>query len=154
VTGQSALMKKSNDESKYTVCLVPRAGVEPARPFGQRILSPQRLPFRHPGTWTKFHVLENYASFPSISPAGKNASPAVPEFYHLSRQFSQLRDRRAPKKGLYGLRQFLLSGSPLRLSAPASNSFSDRGHNAEYEGKIAAQRNCHGSRAVGFVSLT
>ncbi len=29
--------------------LVPRAGVEPARPFGQRILSPQRLPFRHPG---------------------------------------------------------------------------------------------------------
>jgi hypothetical protein len=31
------------------VGLVPRAGVEPARPFGQRILSPQRLPFRHPG---------------------------------------------------------------------------------------------------------
>ncbi len=30
--------------------VVPRAGVEPARPFGQRILSPQRLPFRHPGT--------------------------------------------------------------------------------------------------------
>ena len=29
--------------------MVPRAGVEPARPFGQRILSPQRLPFRHPG---------------------------------------------------------------------------------------------------------
>src|SRR4029453_17178052 len=27
--------------------LVPRAGIEPARPFGQRILSPQRLPFRH-----------------------------------------------------------------------------------------------------------
>src|SRR5688500_19043706 len=33
--------------------LVPRAGVEPARPFGQRILSPQRLPFRHPGTHVK-----------------------------------------------------------------------------------------------------
>ena len=30
--------------------MVPRAGVEPARPCGQRILSPQRLPFRHPGT--------------------------------------------------------------------------------------------------------
>ena len=30
--------------------VVPRAGVEPARPYGQRILSPQRLPFRHPGT--------------------------------------------------------------------------------------------------------
>jgi hypothetical protein len=29
--------------------VVPRAGVEPARPFGQWILSPQRLPFRHPG---------------------------------------------------------------------------------------------------------
>ena len=28
---------------------VPGAGVEPARPFGQRILSPLRLPFRHPG---------------------------------------------------------------------------------------------------------
>ena len=33
--------------------MVPRAGVEPARPFGQRILSPQRLPFRHPGTHAK-----------------------------------------------------------------------------------------------------
>ena len=33
--------------------MVPRAGVEPARPFGQRILSPQRLPFRHPGTYVK-----------------------------------------------------------------------------------------------------
>jgi hypothetical protein len=33
--------------------VVPRAGVEPARPFGQRILSPQRLPFRHPGTHVK-----------------------------------------------------------------------------------------------------
>lgn len=29
--------------------LVPGAGFEPARPFGQRILSPLRLPFRHPG---------------------------------------------------------------------------------------------------------
>jgi hypothetical protein len=28
---------------------VPRAGLEPARPCGQRILSPLRLPFRHPG---------------------------------------------------------------------------------------------------------
>src|SRR5690606_19025831 len=31
--------------------LVPEAGLEPARPFGQRVLSPLRLPFRHPGTW-------------------------------------------------------------------------------------------------------
>ena len=29
--------------------LVPGAGFEPARPFGQWILSPPRLPFRHPG---------------------------------------------------------------------------------------------------------
>ena len=28
---------------------VPEAGVEPARPCGQRILSPPRLPFRHSG---------------------------------------------------------------------------------------------------------
>ena len=39
--------------------MVPRAGVEPARPFGQRILSPQRLPFRHPGMLsTSFHYLK------------------------------------------------------------------------------------------------
>ena len=41
--------------------LVPRAGVEPARPFGQRILSPQRLPFRHPG------MLSVTATIPRIS---------------------------------------------------------------------------------------
>lgn len=29
--------------------LVPGAGVEPARPFGQGILSPVCLPFHHPG---------------------------------------------------------------------------------------------------------
>ena len=29
--------------------MVPGAGFEPARPFGQWILSPPRLPFRHPG---------------------------------------------------------------------------------------------------------
>jgi hypothetical protein len=28
---------------------VPGAGVEPARPEGQGILSPPRMPFRHPG---------------------------------------------------------------------------------------------------------
>lgn len=32
------------------VKMVPGAGLEPARPIGQRILSPLRLPFRHPGT--------------------------------------------------------------------------------------------------------
>ena len=29
--------------------IVPEVGVEPTRPFGQRILSPPRLPFRHSG---------------------------------------------------------------------------------------------------------
>jgi hypothetical protein len=39
--------------------MVPRAGVEPARPYGQWILSPQRLPFRHPGILsTKSHVAQ------------------------------------------------------------------------------------------------
>lgn len=30
--------------------MVPQAGLEPARPFGQQILSLPRLPFRHWGT--------------------------------------------------------------------------------------------------------
>ncbi len=30
-------------------CMIPMAGLEPARPFGLRILSPLRLPFRHIG---------------------------------------------------------------------------------------------------------
>lgn len=29
--------------------VVPEVGLEPTRPFGQRILSPSRLPFRHSG---------------------------------------------------------------------------------------------------------
>ena len=44
--------------------MVPRAGVEPARPFGQRILSPQRLPFRHPGTLSVARILPSLSSFP------------------------------------------------------------------------------------------
>ena len=32
-----------------SLSIVPGAGLEPARPYGQRILSPLRLPFRHPG---------------------------------------------------------------------------------------------------------
>ena len=41
--------KLMEDVNTVGLIVVPRAGVEPARPFGQRILSPQRLPFRHPG---------------------------------------------------------------------------------------------------------
>ena len=43
--------------------MVPRAGVEPARPFGQRILSPQRLPFRHPGMLSVTLILPRLSSF-------------------------------------------------------------------------------------------
>ena len=43
--------------------LVPRAGVEPARPFGQRILSPQRLPFRHPGMLSVTRILASLSAF-------------------------------------------------------------------------------------------
>ena len=35
--------------TNYFESLVPGAGFEPARSYDQRILSPQRLPFRHPG---------------------------------------------------------------------------------------------------------
>ena len=43
--------------------MVPRAGVEPARPFGQRILSPQRLPFRHPGMLSATAILLTLSTF-------------------------------------------------------------------------------------------
>ena len=46
--------------------MVPRAGVEPARPFGQRILSPQRLPFRHPGMLSVGRILPSLCSFPLV----------------------------------------------------------------------------------------
>ena len=49
--------------------MVPRAGVEPARPFGQRILSPQRLPFRHPG------MLSVTLNIPRISVSLKHDGP-------------------------------------------------------------------------------
>ena len=32
------------------ICVVPGEGLEPSKPEGRRILSPLRLPFRHPGT--------------------------------------------------------------------------------------------------------
>ena len=47
--------------------MVPRAGVEPARPFGQRILSPQRLPFRHPGMLSVTLILPRLSSFDYIT---------------------------------------------------------------------------------------
>jgi hypothetical protein len=38
---------------------VPEVGLEPTRPFGRRILSPLRLPFRHSG-------LNNYANLLTV----------------------------------------------------------------------------------------
>ena len=44
-------------EENFEKVLVPQAGLEPARPCGQQILSLSRLPFRHwgqaAGTWGK-----------------------------------------------------------------------------------------------------
>jgi hypothetical protein len=45
--------RRRNTAAKVLMVLVPRVGVEPTRPYGQRILSPQRLPFRHPGDFVK-----------------------------------------------------------------------------------------------------
>ena len=55
---------QSTEVNKFK--LVPRAGVEPARPFGQRILSPQRLPFRHPGMLSVTRILPSLSAFPLI----------------------------------------------------------------------------------------
>lgn len=46
--------EKDRAGERYAVAaVVPPAGLEPARPYGQRILSPQRLPFRHEGGHTR-----------------------------------------------------------------------------------------------------
>ena len=42
--------QKSTKRLKPLISLVPMAGLEPARSFDQRILSPLRLPFRHIGS--------------------------------------------------------------------------------------------------------
>ena len=58
--------------------VVPRAGVEPARPYGQRILSPQRLPFRHPGTHAKIacQLLSQQTDLPKTKFQVKCCEPA------------------------------------------------------------------------------
>ena len=73
---------QSTEVNKFK--LVPRAGVEPARPFGQRILSPQRLPFRHPGVPGEARVLQHCAfGYLSRNPSrdvGTSAIPGTLEF--------------------------------------------------------------------------
>lgn len=50
--------------------MVREPGLEPGRPFGQRILSPLRLPFRHrPMLPTLFYTFNSESQVP---PAGRN----------------------------------------------------------------------------------
>ena len=44
--------------------VVPGEGLEPSRPFGQRILSPLRLPFRHPGRYVRPLLYIKLPEFP------------------------------------------------------------------------------------------
>ena len=67
--------------------MVPRAGVEPARPFGQRILSPQRLPFRHPGMLSvTLTIPKNFLI--SLSHQNRDANVAEPKMSHRSIRLS------------------------------------------------------------------
>ena len=43
---------ESVGQKSESLILVPGVGVEPTNPFGSRILSPLRKPFRHPGPHT------------------------------------------------------------------------------------------------------
>ena len=65
--------------------MVPRAGLEPARPFGQRILSPQRLPIPPPGRdvgkmEARFGTY--FGSYPPSCPAKNYDQSAGFEGYH------------------------------------------------------------------------
>jgi hypothetical protein len=42
-------LSPSSHNYKLLILKVPEAGLEPASPFGRRILSPLRIPFRHSG---------------------------------------------------------------------------------------------------------
>ena len=53
--------------------LVPGEGLEPSRPCGQRILSPLRLPFRHPGVYQ--YILRSTLTRSSIGGWVENNSP-------------------------------------------------------------------------------
>ena len=51
---------------KSLIIMVPGEGVEPSLPNGKRILSPLRLPFRHPGNMLIYNRSNDFSS-PSIS---------------------------------------------------------------------------------------
>jgi hypothetical protein len=42
--------------------VVPGVGVEPTRPEGQGILSPPRMPFRHPGSDWQAYLIRGFAA--------------------------------------------------------------------------------------------
>ena len=46
---EDATFNRCPGEDRTSIRLVPGEGVEPSRYFYRRILSPLRLPFRHPG---------------------------------------------------------------------------------------------------------
>ena len=71
--------------------MVPRAGVEPARPFGQRILSPQRLPFRHPGMLSVNLTISKNFLF-SLSHQNRDAYVDEPKMSHHFLRVSLERD--------------------------------------------------------------
>jgi hypothetical protein len=63
--GQSVARKKLQDLSGGI--LVPRAGLEPACPYGRRILSPLRLPFRHLGTRVRASSCHRFCQSEALS---------------------------------------------------------------------------------------
>ena len=72
--------------------LVPGEGLEPTHPLGQRILSPPRLPFRHPGFSSWGYTGSNlrafdYSEVVKIKEAGKggtNKGLTDPENWQLT----------------------------------------------------------------------
>jgi hypothetical protein len=69
--------------------MVPGVGVEPTRPEGQGILSPPRMPFRHPGEqqrWLAYHeaIIRPGAST-EAEPAGSDELNGVGLFTAVAR---------------------------------------------------------------------
>ena len=56
--------------------MVPRAGVEPARPRGHYALNVARLPFRHLGNLSSM-VNDDHQSTPKISNASRLIIPSI-----------------------------------------------------------------------------
>jgi prolipoprotein diacylglyceryl transferase len=59
--------RRDQAEPRGPGSVVPGAGFEPARPFGQMLLRHRRLPFRHPGIYRDNNDLNAVRSRPSIN---------------------------------------------------------------------------------------